>query len=217
MEELKRFTTFQAQVFQDIISDGYFKQNFYFTGGTALSVFYLNHRQSDDLDFFSLKHFDTQTLFTKINEISKKNNLEMSSQVVENTNYFILNKNNESLKVDFANYPYTLLRTGKKIDGFNIDSDFDIAVNKIITINQRNEVKDFVDLYFLLKEFSIWDLIAGAKEKFNLKIELFILASDMIKAEEFEYLPKMISELELSQLKDYFIDLAKKLGKKSTQ
>ena len=35
---------------------------FYLTGGTALSAYYLNHRQSDDLDFFSEHDFSTTTV-----------------------------------------------------------------------------------------------------------------------------------------------------------
>ncbi len=31
---------------------------FYFTGGTALSQFYLHHRYSEDLDFFSQTEFN---------------------------------------------------------------------------------------------------------------------------------------------------------------
>lgn len=39
-----------------------FSRSFFLTGGTALSAFYLFHRESQDLDFFSLKPFDTLLL-----------------------------------------------------------------------------------------------------------------------------------------------------------
>lgn len=35
---------------------------FYLTGGTALSAYYLNHRISDDLDFFSEQEFSTTSV-----------------------------------------------------------------------------------------------------------------------------------------------------------
>ena len=38
-------------------------QSFYLTGGTALAEFYLQHRFSEDLDFFSEKEVDPQTIF----------------------------------------------------------------------------------------------------------------------------------------------------------
>lgn len=38
--------------------------NFYLTGGTALAEFYLHHRQSEDLDFFSENEFEPQDIST---------------------------------------------------------------------------------------------------------------------------------------------------------
>ena len=40
------------------------------------------------------------------------------------------------------------LEEGTKIKGFTVDSLRDIATNKLLTINQRTQVKDFVDLFF---------------------------------------------------------------------
>lgn len=36
--------------------------NFYLGGGTALAEFYLHHRLSEDLDFFSENEFDPQVI-----------------------------------------------------------------------------------------------------------------------------------------------------------
>ena len=36
--------------------------HFYLSGGTALAAYYLNHRASDDLDFFSEQDFPTTTV-----------------------------------------------------------------------------------------------------------------------------------------------------------
>ena len=55
---------------EKIISD-----NFYLSGGTALAEFYLNHRLSEDLDFFSEKEFDPQAIsiiFKKSSLLGKK-------------------------------------------------------------------------------------------------------------------------------------------------
>ena len=47
-----------------------FSKTFFLTGGTALSAFYLKHRESQDLDFFSLSSFDTLALRTTMTEIA---------------------------------------------------------------------------------------------------------------------------------------------------
>lgn len=45
-------TPFQKQLLK-AIADSALSPNFYLTGGTALAAFYLQHRFSEDLDFFS--------------------------------------------------------------------------------------------------------------------------------------------------------------------
>ena len=45
-------TFLQKRVLEELTKSP-LKEKFYWSGGTALSVFYLHHRQSNDLDFFS--------------------------------------------------------------------------------------------------------------------------------------------------------------------
>ena len=49
----------QRSFLEELSKDAFLKENFYLTGGTALAAFYLGHRYSEDLDFFSEKEFDT--------------------------------------------------------------------------------------------------------------------------------------------------------------
>ncbi len=125
--------------------------------------------------------------------------------------------NGTKLKVDFGYYPYKRVETGKKLDSLDIDSEFDIAINKVLTISQRSNVKDFVDLYFLLKKYSLWDLVEGKKVKFNMKTEPVLLAADFLKVEDFEQLPQMIKPLTLNQLKSFFREEAKKISQYSLE
>ena len=46
-------------------------QYFYLTGGTALAEFYLHHRLSEDLDFFSEEEIDSQIVFAFLKSIQK--------------------------------------------------------------------------------------------------------------------------------------------------
>lgn len=48
----------QRIIFDEFRKSNYLKENFYFTGGTALSAVYLQHRESEDLDFFSGEKFE---------------------------------------------------------------------------------------------------------------------------------------------------------------
>ncbi|HVO82829.1 MAG TPA: nucleotidyl transferase AbiEii/AbiGii toxin family protein [Syntrophobacteria bacterium] len=71
-------------------------RNFFITGGTTLSVFYLHHRTSEDLDFFSLEFSDLRSIDVILKRIFNKNlTLIQSSQ--EFFSYFI-----NDVKVDFV-------------------------------------------------------------------------------------------------------------------
>lgn len=181
-----------------------------------MSEFYLQHRYSEDLDFFSEKKFEQQIILTLINEWSKKLNFRFNSRFVEIVFRFALFfPNGANFKIDFGYYPYPRLEKGLNYRQLEVDSLRDIATNKITTVNQRTEVKDFVDLYFLLKDkYTIWDLLYGAEVKFKqMELDTLILAQDLLKAEDFPSLPKMIKPLTLKQLKEFFREQAKKLGK----
>lgn len=204
----------QLKIFKDIAKDSYFKKNFYFTGGTALSVVHLKHRFSEDLDFFSASGFDSQSLVEKIEDLAQKHSLKFKSRQIEKVFVYELEfPDGEVLKVDFVIHPHKLLEKTTKLYGFAVDSLIDMAVNKLLTINQRTEVKDFVDLYFLLEKFTIWDLMDGLKVKYRIKTDPLIVAGDFLKIESLEVLPIMIKPLKLSELKDFFRENAKKLGR----
>jgi len=54
-----------------------------------------------------------------------------------------------------------------------VESLFDIAVNKIFTIYQKPRSRDFIDIYFILKEknWFVADLLKNAKIKFDWHID----------------------------------------------
>lgn len=192
--------------------------NFYFTGGTALSLFYLKHRVSVDLDFFSPKLFDNKILVEEVTLWAEKYRCSLQHIPIENTNIFNFRfPSGDNVKMDFSLYAKKQIEEPKIIKGIKVDSLIDIAVNKLFTIEQRTAVKDFVDLYFLLKKFTIWDLIEGVRIKYQIEYEPTVLGSDLMKVEEFEYLPKMIKPLTLETLKSFFRQKAKELGMKSVE
>src|SRR3989344_5308284 len=210
-----KFTPKQKIIFEEIIKNDFLIQNFYFTGGTALSAVYLNHRLSEDLDFFSQEKFDTLPIVNLITELSQKHKFKIRSEEKAVVRIFLLEfKDKEKLKVDFGYYPYKRLEKGNRIDNFQVDSLLDIAINKLQTIHQRSEPKDFVDLYYLLKEFTIWDLMEGVRIKFLIEIDPYTIAADCLKADTFKSLPIMLLPLDLLELKSFYKDLAKKLGER---
>lgn len=212
-------TPHQKQIFNQIEKGQFIKSNFYFTGGTALSEFYLKHRYSEDLDFFSEKEFDFNLILMEVNKWSKELNFTFTRQLKEVVDIYILNfRDKDILKLDFGYYPYPRVEKSIKYQEIAVDSKFDIAINKLASINQRSSVKDFVDLYYLLKTFTLWDLMEGVRVKFRMELDPWILGSDMeYVAKDFQDLPKMIKPLTLKELKLFYRQKAKEISTKAVE
>lgn len=208
----------QQQILEEFSRNEYLTSTFYFTGGTALAEVYLKHRLSDDLDFFTEQECDYEVLFQIVSKWSRTHNFTFTTRTIEKVNRFLLTFDDEStLMVDFVTYQQRLEPDTKCWNDIQIDSLRDIAVNKFITVQQRTDVKDFVDLYYLLKDFTIWTLSYGAEKKFRVEFEPLLFATDLLKIDEFEFLPKMKTDLQLEELRDFYHNLAKQLGLKSIE
>lgn len=214
MGKIPLLTKEQKFILDQVKQNEFLTSRFYFTGGTALSAYYLQHRESEDLDFFSQERFENQAILNLMEQWRKKHNFRFKSNFNEVVYIFNLTfKDGARLKVDFGYYPYKLLDKSNIKEDIRVDSLLDIAVNKLQTIHQRSNVKDFVDLYFLLKKFTIWDLIEGMRHKFNQESDPFSIAVEFMGVDEFKSLPRMFKKLTLDELKSFFISKAKKLGK----
>lgn len=118
MGKIDILTPKQQRILSLIGENDFLRTNFYFTGGTALSAFYLNHRLSDDLDFFSLRKFDTQSIFTIISDWAKRDRFTFQPQYIEPAYITIITfPNQEKLKADFVYYPFRQLEKGQALKG----------------------------------------------------------------------------------------------------
>lgn len=151
MGKIHLHTQEQKIILDQVKKSGLLEKDFYFTGGTALSSVYLHHRLSDDLDFFSPKTFDTNIILTLVKGWSEKCNFTYTSEFIHVVYIFnVTFSNGEKLKIDFATYPYKQLEKPNLIETMQVDSLLDIAVNKLLTITQREQIRDFIDLYYLI-------------------------------------------------------------------
>ena len=149
--------------------------DFYLAGGTALSLYYFNHRVSVDLDFFThdfkssnveeISEFISSGLKKKIkliSRLSEKNKAQVSVYTLD------LGRG-KSLKIDFIEDFIKFIKPLKLINGINILSLEDIYLRKLYAIlgqsviedaigrkisnGGRREAKDFYDLYCLSQVF----------------------------------------------------------------
>lgn len=213
------FNRLQQRALELLIHEPFILSSFYLTGGTALAACYLNHRESDDIDLFSAKKVDATQGQRAMSTLAQKLKTTISyTRIHEYHRFDFVYKNGRKLKIDLNQYPYRHIERPNTWKGLAIDSLADIAVNKLLTISQRTTTKDYVDLYFLLKkDFTFWDLMHGAKQKFGMEIEPLYAASLFTKVEELDTLPMMKKPLKLETLKKFFLSLAKRQGRQFTK
>lgn len=187
------------------------KNYFYLSGGTCLSRFYYHHRYSDDLDLFFNGFQNEKELFDIeyqriVNALSEK----FAIEVLMAHDFFkriIVSKEALQLKIEFVYENYKIIGERKQVDNYWIDSKENIATNKITTIYDRKMAKDFFDLYFLLKDFNLKDLIIWAQIKIvPMDYEGTLLA---LKGSEME--GEVLTKLEVDR-KD-FDDFIKRLSR----
>ncbi len=205
----------QTHLLTLLSSEKSISDSFYLSGGTALAEFYLQHRLSEDLDFFSEQEFDpisVSSIFKKLKD--KAGIVEVSFEQSFNRNLFFLKLEKEAIKTEFTYFPFTRIESKKKFGGLYIDSLIDIAVNKIFTICQKPRSRDFIDLYCILvqeKSWNIDDLIKKAQVKFDTYIDSIQLSSQFVKVETLKDYPNMIKKVDDMEWQSFFMKEAKRL------
>lgn len=167
-------------------------------GGTALAL-QLGHRISDDLDFFGSfdSAFDLSESFSDIPDVEKTG----ANRTMQ---FFNLN----GIKVDFINLEYPWIKDVVNIDGVRLASIEDIAALKVNAIIGRGTRKDFVDLFFLLKRFSLKEILSFYEEKYEKKANIQIALRSMVFFDDAESdpMPVMLKPFDWSEAKERIQD-----------
>lgn len=220
--EFRVLSDFQADILNTLFEEGVGELGYYLTGGTALSEFYLQHRYSDDLDFFTREKRSLKEDYEGFLKIFSNHGFETVSAESSNeyVRFFVstARKPGEQLKIEFARDVPAMISPTKMHEKIIVDSFEDIAVNKICAILNREppEPKDFVDLFFILEnsKYSVDYLINRAREKEGtLDNEYGILqfATNLLRVEDCQFLPRMIKPLSIEVLMSRLVPIAHEL------
>jgi predicted nucleotidyltransferase component of viral defense system len=210
----KILTNRQIILLKSIAGEPYVRERFYLTGGTALAGFYLHHRLSEDLDFFSEEEVDLSALTVFIETLKRHLSLKrIDFEQSYNRNLFFLDFGDEIVKIEFTYFPFPRIEQGKDTFGVSLDSEIDIAVNKLFTIYQQSRARDYIDLYCLLQlhAWSMETLIKKARAKFDWHIDVLQLGTQFMNAEDVKDLPRMLIELKEESWRQFFVAEAKRL------
>ena len=143
-------------------------EQFFLVGGTALSL-KMGHRESIDLDLFTTQDFDKDDLLMLLRE-----DFDVQVDVVS-PSIFITRIND--VKVDFVRFRYKMLFPIADTEGVRMPDIRDIAAMKLDAVTKRGSKKDFYDIYFLLQEMTLKELLQLHYEKFQHSTQFHVIKS----------------------------------------
>jgi predicted nucleotidyltransferase component of viral defense system len=184
---------------------------FYLAGGTALAL-QVGHRRSVDLDFFSqIDEVHERTRQRIIRAIA-----ERDGQVIENVdgNLVLLVEN---IHVGFFSYGYKLLEPFEQLENVNVASVLDIGLMKLDAVIGRGSRKDFFDLYVIARLYSLEELLQAGARKYPSSRDFALMAVEsfvLFENAERDVQPELMIDATWEEVREYFFEQAKLLGKK---
>jgi len=174
------------EVILSILAKSDLKDRFYWTGGTLLSHYYLHHRKSFDLDFFTEKPFEHDELLPFISSVKKALDIDHfeETKVYDRWEYVIPTDPITRFEFVYYNHEKKRLRPLLTYRGLLIDNITDMAANKVMAYLDRNQPKDLLDVYTLLSEgkFTLIKLLRLVEQKFGERIPEFLFWSESGKS-----------------------------------
>ncbi len=183
-------------------------QKGYLAGGTALAL-HLGHRISVDLDFFTKEEFDEKVLSQNLKKLPEFKE--------EGTAWRTVWGSIGDTKFSLFYYKYPLIKKTFTFEGIQILQKEDIAAMKVHALENRGTKRDFVDLYFLAKEFSLEQMLKFYDQKYGvLKEHLYIIlrSMDYFAEAEIEDIPNMLIPISWEEVKKFFQNQTMSLARK---
>jgi len=166
------FSHIQQYMRQEILNDrqreilplvASFRREYYLVGGTAVAL-YLGHRRSVDFDLFKNTRINHKKNLDKL--MSFNFPFTVTRRVEEQMNLIV-----NDVKLTFFEYPFQVPADKKFANYAKLPSLLDLAAMKAYALGRRSKWKDYVDLYFLIKDcFTLESIQQRAQELFG---ELF--------------------------------------------
>lgn len=168
-------------------------------GGTSLAL-QIGHRKSIDLDFFGEVDADNDALTEDLKNLGNLMVLKASSHI----HVYLLN----NIKIDIVDYAYPWLNEAIRIDGILLAGLTDIAAMKLAAITGRGTKKDFIDLYFLSKRFTLSEMLSFYERKYPDGSMFMVLKSlSYFEDAEQDPSPYMLEPIDWEEVKRHILSL----------
>jgi len=186
---------------------GQFKDEYYLAGGTSLAL-QLGHRDSVDFDFFKKADIDTSALFNRSKEVFVGHKVYKINEEKNTLDVLI----DDEINLSFLSYDYPHIKEFKKEANLTLASVLDIASMKLSAILSRATEKDYIDLYYIFKEYDLKTVLDVFKEKYH-DTDINLVLKSLVYFEDIEMEPILFSpgkEVDFKEVQDFLIKLVKK-------
>jgi hypothetical protein len=182
-------------------------RRFYLSGGAALAAGYLGHRYSDDLDFFTPGKFPIRKLVEFMEKLPGLKSLQWLLPR-DRTTFLITWDDGSQVKVEYRQFPFTLITPPWRIGSFLVDSFSDLLANKLYALVERRYELDRIDIYLILRELdevTLKTAVDAAESKFGLDGLIRTSVMSRLKANPPETAPECLFEpLDMSAMMAMF-------------
>ena len=159
---------------------GEFKREYYLVGGTAIAL-YIGHRRSIDFDLFKFAPLNQKKNVEKIHQFGYEPLITWN--VTDQMNLVV-----NDVKLTFFQYPFQIKANNIFEGQIRIPELIDLAAMKAYALGRRSKWKDYVDLFFLLKEqFSFETISQRANAIFGSMFSDKLFRSQLSYFEDIDY------------------------------
>lgn len=157
-----------------------FKREYYLVGGTAIAL-HIGHRRSIDFDLFKQSGINHKRNLDKIKELGVP--YVITRRVEEQMNLIV-----NDVKVTFFQYPFPIEPVERFDDYIKMPTLLQLAAMKAYALGRRSKWKDYVDLYFLIRDhFSIKEISETANQIFGELYSEKMFLSQLCYFEDIDY------------------------------
>ncbi|OHA01049.1 MAG: hypothetical protein A3C12_00655 [Candidatus Sungbacteria bacterium RIFCSPHIGHO2_02_FULL_49_20] len=163
-----------------------FSNHFFLVGDTAAAL-HIGHRQSIDFDLFSLETFQNTNIRRRILQASR-----IEKVLVNKFGEFTITI--KGVRMTFFHYPFRTIKPRVAIqDVIKMPDLLSLAAMKAYALGQRAKWKDYVDLYFVIKQrHGIGKIIQKAKQIFGREFNEKLFRTQLAYFKDIDHSEKII-------------------------
>ena len=158
-----------------------FKKGFGLVGGTAIAL-YIGHRESIDFDMFSPTEFSNAKVRNIFSRVGKRFDRVFRDEKGQFT--FVVG----GVQMTFFHYPFPIEYSERLEKIARMPTLLTLAAMKAFALGRRAKWKDYVDLYFIMRNFhSLAEIVEKTQNIFGTEFNAKLLREQLSYFDDIDY------------------------------